>query len=306
MQMKHKKKALITGYTGMLGKDVAEILLCRDEIELYGTSRSVDNLINGISNVSVELTDKHTLSEAVKAIQPDIIVHCAAYVDVDGCEKNKEYAYRLNVESTDILASYNPEGTKFIYVSTDSVFDGSKGNYIEYDKVNPTNYYAYTKLMGEKAALTKNKAAIILRTNIYGFHNIKGKSLAEWAIDNFSNGKHIKGFDDIYFNPVYTKQLARFISSIVMSNSDYSGIINIGCNEQISKYKFLVLLAKAFGYDEAMIEPVSSDSIEFIAPRPKNTSLNVNKLEVVFEESLDLEAGLMEFKNDYNKYKFYL
>jgi dTDP-4-dehydrorhamnose reductase len=293
-----KTRVLITGYSGMLGKDITYILAESKTFELYGTSRKGGGYLSGIDHIPLELTDHIRLNELLKSIDPDIIVHCAAYVDVDACEKNKGYTYKLNSETTGILAAYKPETTRLIYISTDSVFDGTKGDYSEYDKPNPLNYYAFSKLEGERLALKNNSNSAIVRTNIYGFHCEDGRSLAEWAIKSLEGGSAIEGFEDVYFNPVYTKQLARLISKLI-SGVDYKGIINIGSRDYISKYDFLQSLAGIFNFDRSKIKPDSVSSVKFAAKRPQNTTLNLKLMDKVFNSNINLEHGLRELKEDY-------
>lgn len=293
-----KNKVLITGYSGMLGKDITRIMAESGIFELYGTSRSEKGDIPGIRHIAAELTDHNSLKKLLKIIDPDIIVHTAACVDVDACEKNKEYAYAINSAAAEVLSGYDPEATRFVYVSTDSIFDGNKGDYSETDEPGPMNYYALSKLEGERLSLRNNPNTIAVRTNIYGFHQGKGKSLAEWAIQNLSEGNTIKGFTDVYFNPVYTKQLARIITELI-TEIGHKGIINIGSTEYVSKYEFLQLLAESFGFDRTKIMPDSVLNTNFIAKRPQNTTLNIKLMEKLISSNTNLRDGLKELRNDF-------
>lgn len=293
------KRVLITGSNGMLGKDICSGLLAQDNLEVFGANRTEDVNLDKDHSILCDITDFPELTNILEHINPDIIIHCAANVNVDGCEKDKEYAYKLNTESTRVLAAYNPINTKFIYISTDSVFDGETGDYKEEDETNPLNYYAWSKLQGEKFALKENPNSIVLRANIYGLHKSEGSSLVEWGLKSLKENKKILGFDDVYFNPLYTNQLAKII--IELLNINFKGIVHTGSENIVSKYEFLIRLAQRFSMDTNFISKSSIDSISFNAKRPKNTNLNIDKLLNLAKFSATLEDGFNELFRDYNK-----
>jgi len=293
------QKILITGVTGMLGKDIANCFIHDENFQVYGISRK-ENPAREITHYNIDLTDLNALKQILDQINPDIIIHCAANVNVDNCEENKDYCYKLNTQAAGYLAAYRPHSTKYVYISTDSIFDGKKGNYKEQDRPNPQNYYASTKLQGETLSLKQNPNAIIIRTNIYGFHIPAGNSLVEWLIKSLTSNNSISGFSDVYFNPVYTVQLAEIIKYII-THADFKGILNVGCEEQISKYHFLIKLSKLFNLDYKSINSCSIDDLKFKARRPKNTTLDISKLKSLIKTNISLEDGLHKLKQDYYK-----
>lgn len=292
-------KVLITGSNGMLGKDIIQILTLTGNYDVFGMNRKHDNNLAEGKSVVCDITNLNELKMIVEEIQPNIIIHCAAMVDVEGCQKNKEYADRLNVESTRQLATFKPESTKFVYISTDSVFDGQDGGYDENTVKNPINYYATTKSLAEEVVQNINQNSIIIRTNIYGFHKNRGKSLVEWALSELLERRNISGFNDVYFNPIYTKQLARIVFELLKSN--YSGIIHVGADEPVSKHEFLRKLAFKFEVDPELVESSSVDDISFNARRPKNTSLSTRKLQKLLNCEINIDDGLYELLRDYSE-----
>lgn len=294
------KRILITGASGMLGKDIVKVFRGDKEYNVFGITKREIAKEKGIHYVKVDLREISKLKKELKRIKPEIIIHCAALVDIDYCEKNKNEANALHYGVSGILSGYNALRTKFIYISTDSVFDGVRGNYTEEDVAHPLNYYAKSKLKGENVSITNNTNSLIIRTNIYGFHVPLGNSLAEWALDNLMKKKRIGGFTDVFFNPVYTKQLARVIKFIVESNRTIKGILNVGSETRISKYVFLTKLAKAFKKGVRTIDPICADSVSFKAKRPKDTFLDVGKLQKIIKKIPDLDDGLKELHKDYN------
>jgi dTDP-4-dehydrorhamnose reductase len=290
-------RVLITGASGMLGKDISLQYLNTKDITVYGIFRNADPDLERypIIPVNMDLTDLTRLRQVLKELKPDLIIHCAAMVNVDGCEKNREYAHTLHSEASKVLALNS--GSRFVYISSDSVFDGKEGNYVETAIPYPLNYYAQTKLEGEKSALSCNPESLVIRTNIYGFHFKKSLSLAEWAIENLAQHRKIGGFNDVCFNPLYTKQLAQIVESLAQLN--YTGIIHAGSGTAISKYNFLLRLAGLFGYSAELIEEKSVDTVSFHAPRPKNTTLDISLLKKTLLYCPSLTEGLNMLHRDY-------
>lgn len=290
-------RILVTGSSGMLGKDVATLFSKDNANEVYGISRT--GSVDGISNIKADLTHAQSLKKQLDFIQPELIIHCAASVNVDACEGNRAQADLLHVESTRLLATYS-EHPRLVYISTDSVFDGEKGNYTEQDDAQPLNYYAQSKWKGEAAALS-NRQALVLRTNIYGFHKpTKTGSLVEWAFCQLSEGKSINGFHDVFFNPLYTVQLADVIAELVQKQS--KGIIHAGADRFVSKYDFLITIADTFGFDRGLVKSVSVNDMTFKAKRPKDTTLNTTLLAQQLGHAVpDFDSGMKQLKQDFKQ-----
>lgn len=291
-------RVLITGSSGMLGKDVF-VRFSKAGFRVFGVDQVKSLLLPDESQIIGDITDNKFVSLVLKKVNPDIIIHCAAIVNLNTCEENHDLAFSLHVEATKNLAQYKTSVTKVIYISTDSVFDGKKGNYSETDIPNPLNYYAKSKLEGENAAKL-NPNHIVIRTNIYGFNIPLKNSLAEWAIKNFSTNNSIQGFSDVVFNAVYTKQLADIIRELI--RMDYKGVINVASKDVISKYKFLVNIARTFGTSEQLIEETSCENFHFVVPRPQKTYLNIEKLEKLLPVPA-INSGIMDMIKDFHNQK---
>ena len=218
-------RILITGISGMLGKDVAAHFIQDGKHEIAGICRHPDAIQLRCRIFQGDLLSPNDINQALTAFKPECIIHCAANVNIRDCEANKEETYALHVESTALLAGY-PLCKRFVYVSTDSVFDGVRGNYQENDQTVPQNYYAATKQLGEAAALTHNQHALVARVNIYGYNTPLKNSLFEWGYKSLKNGNAITGFDDVYFNALYTQQVADVMENLIVPGFD--GIIHLG------------------------------------------------------------------------------
>ncbi|HMO18058.1 MAG TPA: SDR family oxidoreductase [Oligoflexia bacterium] len=297
-------RILITGYSGMLGRSVAEIFASDPAYKVIGLSRSpmeYSDFENDIDKISFDLTKTREIPDLLDKIRPDVIIHTAAMVDIKACQNKKHYAYLLHAESARELANFS-RNIRFIYISTDSVFDGIRGNYTEEDNPNPLNEYAKSKYRGELETLSGGNS-LVLRTNIYGFHRpVVNSSIAEWALSKFKAGEKIRGFGNICFNPLYTVQLAEIIK--VISESQHCGILHLGSDTCLSKYDFLKLLAEQFDYDTALLEEgvfvQDSESVK----RPENTTLNTGKYQETFLAiAPSLHKGIERLWKDFDSEK---
>jgi dTDP-4-dehydrorhamnose reductase len=138
-------RILVTGSSGLLGSKVVSLALKRGHTVFSAYNKHP--METGIA-LKLDITDAEGVKEAIRKIKPDAIIHTAAYTNVDGCEENRDLAWRVNAEACKHIATSSAEvGAHLVYVSTDYVFNGEKGFYSEGDEPNPINYYGYTKLM---------------------------------------------------------------------------------------------------------------------------------------------------------------
>jgi dTDP-4-dehydrorhamnose reductase len=293
------KKILILGGSGMLGKDLIDIFSQNEKYQVFTIFRNT--IVSNNANLIVynfDLKDNLALLETIFQIKPDIIINSAAITNIDYCEKNIDESFELHSNIISRIKEILPS-VKFVYISTDSIFDGKTGNYTEEDNPNPLNIYAKSKFDGELRAMSCYPNCIIARTNIIGYHLTNQRSLSEWAIMNLKTNKSIVGFNDVYFNPLYTKINAKCLIDLI--EMDYSGIINLTSNNYIDKYTFLVLLSKALNLNQNLIISQKYDQKEFEAIRPLNTTLNNSKLKSIVKNNLDIDYSISHFINDYKK-----
>ena len=193
------------------------------------------------------------------------------------CEKDASRAWAINVDSTKTLATWASEhDAKFVCVSTDSVFDGTRGNYRESDEPAPVNVYARTKLAAEDAVRSRCPNALIVRTNFFGWSRGRSAGLAEWMLTRLINGERFGGFTDVRFDPLFTEGLAHIILELI--RHDARGVFHAGTQDSCSKYEFAIALANVFRLDASLIHPISVDKSPLVARRPKNTSLATEKI----------------------------
>lgn len=272
---KNKKRLLITGVSGLLGNNLAYYF--RDKYEVVGIYLLNKVEIKGIYTDKCDLQEADSIQRIVTEFAPSIIIHCASLTNIDQCENDKDLTANINISATEnIVKSVPYKDTKLIYISSDSVYDGVKGNFSENDTINPQNYYGISKYEGEKEVLEKENS-LILRTNLFGWNILDKSSIAEWILYELMSGKQIKCFRDAVFSSIYTFELARVIDIAI--RKDLKGVYNCGSADSCSKYDFAVKIAGCFGLDKKLIIPISIDDFEFKAKRGKNLSLNVNKIQ---------------------------
>ncbi|PKP60162.1 MAG: dTDP-4-dehydrorhamnose reductase [Candidatus Altiarchaeales archaeon HGW-Altiarchaeales-2] len=305
---------LITGGSGLLGGNLTKLAVDKFK-EVYTIYNKNPIKIENSIDICADITDEVEINKLIRNLSPEFIVHCAALTNVDYCEGHHKEAYEINVKGTENLAKFAEDvGAVFIYISTDSVFDGKKGQYTENDQPNPINYYGVTKLEGEKALKKYNIDSTIIRTNIYGWNIRNNKySLAEWVIDGLKKKVRPSLFNDVFFSPILVNNLAECIFEVCERN--LKGIFNIAGSERCSKLDFGLKLADVFNLDKSYILPMSIDNyIGLNAPRPKDMSLDVTKAKKTLNTKLlNVEEGIIWMKrliddgyadklNSYNRY----
>lgn len=291
-----KKKLLITGISGLLGSNLAYCL--RNQYEILGIYNSYKIAIDGVKVRQCDLCQKVDVKYIVEDFSPEIIVHAAAQANVEICEEDSNFTDKINVMATkNIVEILHGTDVKLIYISSDLVYDGVKGDFSEEDLIGPLNKYAESKVAAEREVL-KNSNAIVFRTNFFGWNIQKRESLGEWVINALRSNRKIKGFIDAKFSSIYTFDLAQILDRTILKN--LSGVYNLGSRTSVSKYDFAVLIATNLSFDSNLIEAVSIDEFDFKAKRSKNLSLNVGKIEKDIERQCpSLEDSVKHFIKDF-------
>ena len=268
------KKIYITGIAGLLGNTIAQEL--KSKYQICGADAVKVNM-EAVSYDCIDLTNYELLEKSIVSSHPDVVVHTVAVVNGDLCETDKELAKKINVNLTKKIREICTENDiKMIYISTDSVFDGNDDSlYTEDDEVNPPNNYAQTKLNGEIETLI-NENNLVLRTNIYGINLQNKYSFGEWILYSLLADKEINMFDDIYFSPILTNDLADIIDRCIEKN--LKGLFHACGTGVISKYDFGMYLKKKFGISTGTINKTNSSIMNFKAKRPKNMGMSNEKI----------------------------
>lgn len=269
-------KILITGGSGMVGSNFIKYFSIKKKYNLFCLYHSNPTNFDFCENIQIDITNKEDVLNLSK-LNPDIIIHCAALTDTTTCESNPKLAYKVNVQGTsNVVELAKTTKAKLIYISTDAVFDGEKGNYCEEDKPNPLNVYGKTKLEGEKECLNKHNNSLVIRTYVFGKNNyIKKKVFVDSVIFNLKNNLKYKAFNDVINTPIHVYQLFLLIEELIHQN--YTGIFHLVGNENISRYEFAKIIARVFKYEENLIIKTSIKNNLKKVKYPKNLTLNNSK-----------------------------
>ncbi len=268
-------RILITGASGLLGLNLA--LETAGQHEVYGTAKDHPLKTNAFTLLRCDLLERGAVERVLDQVQPDWVIHCAALANVDACEADPVLARKSNTILPAELATHVARGgARLVHISTDAVFDGSRGDYGEEDEPNPLSVYARTKLEGERAVARANPQAIIARVNLFGWSVSGQRSLGEFFFNNLSAGRRVLGFTDVYFCPLLANDLAHIL--LKMLEQGLSGLYHVVSRECLSKYDFGVRLAQKFGLDASLITPASVREGGLAARRSPNLTLRTDKL----------------------------
>lgn len=274
-----KMRLVVSGGSGLLALNWALQMRNSWDVHLLLHRRQVS-----LDKTSCHLVDLSNLDSAVlalKKINPDLVINAAALTDVDLCQTNQRLGFISNVDVAVNLATAAHElGVKFIQISTDQLFDGERSHYTEEDLPTPLNQYALTKLKAEKGVMLQNPAALVLRTNFFGWGPPYKRSFSDWILDGLREGKVLNMYRDVFFTPIYIENLIKLAHELAAIEK--SGIFNIVGDNRLSKYEFALLLCDKFGLDSMLINPInlanSKSASVGKALRPLDMSLSNKKL----------------------------
>jgi len=251
---------VVAGARGMLGRDL---------MELYG------NGARGVCHDEMEITDPASVEKALKELKPEVVINSVAYTDVDGCETNTDRAFAVNGEGVRNLALVTRAiGAKLVQVSTDYVFDGSKGTpWLEDDPVNPLSVYGRSKLLGEENARL-NPDHLIVRTQwLYGLH---GRNFVETMLRLGVERDQLAVVHDQVGSPTWTADLCLAIRALV--ENDRRGTYHAANGGSCSWRDFAEAVFRESGMD-TVVNPITTEELGRPAPRPRYSVLDCSRLE---------------------------
>ncbi|MCL6583667.1 MAG: SDR family oxidoreductase [bacterium] len=291
-------RAMICGISGFLGTNLAIGL--KDRFRLSGSfchSSLPDSLTATLGKsqlYQVDLTDRQAVKEVIAAAKPEVIFHTAALSQPDRCEGAPDLAWQVNVEGTENLLACLDPSVRFIFVSTDLVFDGRKGWYREDDQVNPLNVYAKTKLEAEKRVRAWAGNYVIVRISLlYGlrYGSRVDNSFLGWLSRSLKAGQPVYLFTDQYRTCLLVQDAVEVLFRL--SRQSCTGTFHLGGAERISRYEFGQKFARIFGYSSDLIRPVLMSDLPCLAARAADCSLVSEKIiQATGFAPADVDSGL--------------
>lgn len=265
-------RILVTGSTGLVGSQVIKDLAEEHKNIFSCYHNSKPSFGNAIF---LDLTDKQNIIDVMEKTKPDVVIHLAAMTNVDLCETQQATAMSINADATEVLARASAkQHAFFVYVSTDYVFDGHVGMRKESDVPNPLGIYGRSKLEGEKRLQTLNsKWAIARISSPFGIHSTK-KSFPIWIKENLEKNQQINVLVDQYTSPTYVPNLSKML--IEITARQITGQIHVSGASRISRYEMAEIIADKLNLDKKLLNPISISEMNWIAMRPKDSSLDVS------------------------------
>ncbi|MGI8918008.1 MAG: dTDP-4-dehydrorhamnose reductase [Pyrinomonadaceae bacterium] len=253
-------KVLITGAQGLVGGALVEhCKLMGDEVLAHPRQ-------------TLDIVDHELVTKAITEAQPDVLINCAAWTDVDGCESDANRAFQVNALGPENLASACQKiDAILVTISTDYVFDGKKeGFYTQLDEPNPLSVYGISKLEGEQRARGANPQTIVARTGfVFGEG---GRNFLSAVVARARRGEVLQAISDARGTPTFADDLAARLRELaVRGNADLFHVVNSGTGASYEEFVRLALEIAAL--EQTQVIPVTVQSLNRPAPRPANSCL---------------------------------
>lgn len=247
-------KIAITGATGLVGSRIVELL-------------SNDFAFIPLKHDAVDITDAESVKKTLENLDYDLLLHCAGYTNVDGAETEKEKAYLLNVTATKNLFELSQKKQKkFVYISTDFVFNGTEGPYDENSTPNPIGQYGQTKYEGEQ--IVENKAMIVRISYPYRARYEKRLDFFRSIKSLLEQNKTVAGITDSIITPTFIDDIAFGLKHLMISFQPQ--IYHLVGGDSLSPYDSFETIANVFNLDKGLISKTTyNDFFQNKAKRPK-------------------------------------
>ena len=236
-------RIIITGHKGQLGKSLQGVL--------------TGETLFGLDLPQHDITDRQAVAQAMADFAPQVVIHAAAVTNVDGCERDPDAAYRINgLGAQNVALACQKCGAAMVYVSTNEVFDGTKGEpYLEFDQTNPINAYGRSKLAGEFFTRTLLNRFYIVRTA--WLYAQGGNNFVTKMISLADERGELRVVADEISSPTYAPDLAEAIAKLI--RTDHYGIYHFTNEGVCSRYDFAIKILELAGRGHIPVHPIASD-----------------------------------------------
>jgi dTDP-4-dehydrorhamnose reductase len=257
--------AWVTGAAGLIGREL---------VRAAEAGAAPGWRVRPLTRALVDLANAHEVNQLFERERPDLIIHCAALSRTGACQSDPALAIRQNVEITQRLVDRLGSGY-FIFFSSDLVFDGTQGGYVETDQPNPVNVYGQTKWESEKA-LQSLPQALVIRTSLNYGHSLTGdRAFNEEMVNAWKAGRPVQAFVDEYRCPIAASETAFWTWKLVRARR--CGIVHLAGAERLSRWQIATEIAGHYPALHPTIIPVSLAG-HVGTPRAPDVSLNCDRL----------------------------
>jgi len=264
-----KKSILIVGSQGMLGREVVEVLQQDSWIQTFGGGE-----IHACDIDEIDITDPQSIAQGFERFTAELLINCAAYTDVDGCETNRRQAFAVNGDGPGHLArACRAHHSKLIHISTDFVFNGRGDRpYQPEDPPDPISVYGQSKLAGERALQENIQDYIIVRTSwLFGKH---GENFVSTICRLGQERPYLEVVDDQVGSPTYAVDLARALLHLAAAGA--RGIFHFSNEGHCTWYEFAGEIVRQFGL-RTEIRPIRSEKLDRPALRPSWSVMDITR-----------------------------
>ena len=286
-------KICVLGGNGLIGSTILSENYPPEKISYTYRKNTVNIKSNGLQLDIPK--DFKKLKQFITIEEPDIIINTISNSNPNYCEKNQKETLDINVEFIKkIFELTKNNNIKLIQFSTDYVFNGNKGKYIETDTPEPINYYGYSKYLSEKIVLQNSLNTVIRTSLVYGKN--QNSKFFNFIFNNLKEGKEIDVYNDIFFSPTLVDNISTAIYKII--EKSLNGIFHVSGPDCISKYEFAQKIADVFDFDKTLIHPLSINEIKSNMKYPSKTCLDSSITSAkINQEFYSIEKSLRYIKN---------
>ena len=277
-------RVLVVGASGFLGRALCDVP--GQDLVRIPAVRSAASFYPGPIDHLVDITDSEQVDRIVEAVRPAWVVNAAAETGVDRCEEEPDRANQVHVEATrNLVRACERTGSGLIFMSTNYVFDGTRGLYSETDTPNPLGVYGRSKLEGEACVLEASCPGIVIRTAVlYGYREGCRPNFVTWAAGTLARGEPIRVVTDEWANPTLVDELASFILGLCRRGFD--GVVHFAGVDFLSRYAMVEHVCDCFGFDMELVTPVTSSELGQKAQRPLRAGLATDLARTVSDEPI--------------------